>query len=128
MKLTELEALENCLKHWEFILASSISDKFSYFDENIIPPLNHCYACEFAQQEFIRLNSVEPRPGEMCAYCPLNHYAWEQLEDGYACEYDKNSPYLQWQNAPDENEEIESVERMIDAIKVAIIMLKGCNV
>jgi hypothetical protein len=127
--MTELEALENCLKHWVFILnhpkPQEYAAKIDYFATNLlIPRKNHCYLCEYVK-EHGKPDYIDELD---CSVCPLIGYAWGPYDgEGvqFACENDLNSPYNAWVNCDTFSEAVEAIERMSLCIENALADLKG---
>jgi len=118
MKNEKLEALQNCLKHWVWVMNQkepwNYSTKESYFKIHDLPVVyNNCYACEYTTK-----NSDDGSVD--CTICPLNGYAWKK-EYEVGCESDPSSPYNDWCECDDGfSEAIDAIEKMISCIEDAI--------
>ena len=108
------KALEDSIKHWEF-MTSGEEYKRRYFIINKIDiPFAACYACEY--DELFEGN---------CSHCPLRGYAWPD-----ACS-NENSLYSKWRRACGEEgkkDRIFYATQMVNACKAALYDLEVNNV
>lgn len=125
--MTKLEILEECLKHWQYMVDKKCFSKYEYFNnicsgENI--PLGGCYACEYV------VNKSGPRTTVTqlyCNLCPLDGYAWNFNNAKNTinrihcpCIDDPKSIYANWNVSKRVDDRVKYAKEMVDVIKKAI--------
>lgn len=107
-KKDTITALDNCKKHWKFLIKTGTLDKEEYFVLNDIPMISqNCFMCD--------LVGYDADHEDACVDCPLVGYAWEEK-----CFYD-NSIYSTWQEYRTSTKDRKKLaRRMVEACKLAI--------
>ena len=118
-KLRKRRALKNTMKMWSWLAWHPGASKLDYFRREgiITPPLNSCFACEYANKQ---LDS----PNLICMYCPVDEWAKQADTYDVPCEDDPHSPFAKWQFKEDLSTE-ENMKYCMEIAKLCENSLKA---